>query len=47
MSGEGNSGVFSRRKDNERRVPVAILPLPPKEKQVRKQLKNVTGNSGV
>ena len=36
MSDEENSGVFSRRKDHERRVPVAILPLPPKEKQVRK-----------
>ena len=28
MSDEENSGVFSRRKDYERRVPVAILPLP-------------------
>jgi len=28
MSDEGNSDVFSRRKDYERRVPVAILPLP-------------------
>ena len=30
MSDEKNSGVFSRRKDYERRVPVAILPLPEK-----------------
>ena len=28
MSDEENSGVFSRRKDYERRVPVTILPLP-------------------
>ena len=28
MSDEENSGVFSRRKDYERRVPVANLPLP-------------------
>ena len=28
MSDEENSGVFSRRKDNERRVPVATIPLP-------------------
>ena len=28
MSVEENSGIFSRRKDYERRVPVAILPLP-------------------
>lgn len=30
MSDEENSGIFSRRKDYERRVPVAILPLPTK-----------------
>ena len=28
MSDEENSGIFSRRKDHERRVPVATLPLP-------------------
>ena len=28
MSDEENSGVFSRRKDYERRVPVATIPLP-------------------
>ena len=28
MSDEESSGVFSRRKDYERRVPVATLPLP-------------------
>ena len=28
MSDEENSGVFSRRNDYERRVPVATLPLP-------------------
>jgi len=31
MSDEENSGIFSRRKDYERRVPVAISPLPNKE----------------
>ena len=31
MSDEENSGVFSRRNDYERRVPVATLPLPAKE----------------
>jgi len=30
MSDEENSGVFSRRKDYERRVPVATIPLPVK-----------------
>jgi len=33
MSDEENSGVFSRRKDYERRVPVATIPLPTWDQQ--------------